>query len=263
METIQKGDIVARHSYQQDILFYVDRIIVVNNQEKIAILKGITYRVQADSPIEDLVKMQPQEVNQKIQYLDALLQKRIDQHERNQPYSRDYGWKYGKIVHLDGDKRYSLKAERYYRQLGLEAVVKNIKESRQAQMVPALLQKYKPDVIVLTGHDGMLKKGSSFHDVYNYRNSLYFIQAVQQIRKYQENYIAIFAGACQSYYEGLIEAGADFASSPARILIDFVDPLIVAEKIAITSEHHYLSIREFANELRDGERGISGIGAYG
>ena len=57
-------------------------------------------------------------------------------------------------------------------------VVKNIKESRQAQMVPALLQKYKPDVIVLTGHDGMLKKGSSFHDVYNYRNSLYFIQTL-------------------------------------------------------------------------------------
>ncbi len=30
-----------------------------------------------------------------------------------------------------------------------------------------------------------------------------------------------FAGACQSYFEALISAGANFASSPARILIDF------------------------------------------
>lgn len=263
MEKIQKGDVVARISYHKDILFYVERIIVLSNHEKIALLKGITYRVQADSPIEDLVKIEAREVKDNVEYLDTILQKRINEHEKKQILKRDYMWKSGRILHLDGDRRYSMKSEKYYKQMGLEAIVRNIRESRQPYMLPSLLQKYNPDVIVITGHDGMIKKGHSYHDVYNYRNSMYFMQSVRQIRKYQEKYIAVFAGACQSYYEGIIEAGADFASSPARILIDFIDPLIVAEKVAITAERHYLTVEEFAGELRDGTKGISGIGAYG
>lgn len=70
-------------------------------------------------------------------------------------------------------------------------------------------------------------------------------------------------GACQSYYEGLMMSGANFASSPARILIDFMDPLIVAEKIATTKEEKYVTIQDIAEELRDGQRGISGIGGKG
>ena len=70
-------------------------------------------------------------------------------------------------------------------------------------------------------------------------------------------------GACQSYYEAIIEAGANFASSPARILIDFKDPLIVAEQIAKTDSDKYLSIERIKNLLRDGERGVSGIGTMG
>jgi len=263
MREIRKGDIVARISYQKDILFYVDTILTLTNQEKIAILKGITYRVQADSPIEDLVKIEAKEAKDTIAYLDTLLQNRIDRHEQKQYGKRDFIWKYGRVLHLDGDRRYSFKAERYYKQMGLEAIVRNIRESSQPYMLPNLLQRYKPDVIVITGHDGMIKKGRSYHDIYNYRNSRYFIQSVQQVRKFQEKDIAIFAGACQSYYEGIIEAGADFASSPARILIDFVDPLIVAEKIATAYEKRYVTIDAIEGELRDGKRGIGGIGAYG
>ena len=58
-------------------------------------------------------------------------------------------------------------------------------------------------------------------------------------------------------------AGADFASSPGRILIDFVDPLIVAEKIAITEEYRFVSSYEIAKEIKEGAKGISGIGARG
>ena len=64
-------------------------------------------------------------------------------------------------------------------------------------------------------------------------------------------------------YEALIEAGANFASSPARILIDFIDPLIVAEKIAVTERYKYITIEDIENELRDGKQGVSGIGANG
>ena len=55
-------------------------------------------------------------------------------------------------------------------------------------------------------------------------------------------------------------AGADFASSPGRILIDFVDPLIVAEKIATTEENRFITGNEISREIKEGIKGISGIG---
>lgn len=100
--------------------------------------------------------------------------------------------------------------------------------------------------------------------MYNYKNSKYFIKCVKNAREFDSaNNLAIFAGACQSYYEGLILAGANFASSPARILIDFVDPLVVAETIATADSSRFITIRDFEDKLRDGQRGISGIGAKG
>lgn len=104
----------------------------------------------------------------------------------------------------------------------------------------------------------MIKAGKSFEDIYNYRNSRYFAQTVKNARRDINNKnLVIFAGACQSYYEALIQAGANFASSPARILIDFVDPLVVAEKIATTDSNKFLTIYDIENDLRDGERGIN------
>lgn len=110
----------------------------------------------------------------------------------------------------------------------------------------------------------MIKKGTKFNDILNYRNSAYFIKAVEEARKQsQRSDLVIFAGACQSYYEGIMMAGANFASSPARILIDFMDPLIVAEKIATTNKENFVTIKDIENELRDGQRGVSGIGGRG
>lgn len=105
---------------------------------------------------------------------------------------------------------------------------------------------------------GMLKSGRSYEDIFNYRNSRYFAQTVKNVRKNPKNKdLVIFAGACQSYYEALIYAGANFASSPARILIDFVDPLVVAQKIATTESDKYITIYDIKDDLRDGERGIN------
>lgn len=70
-------------------------------------------------------------------------------------------------------------------------------------------------------------------------------------------------GACQSYYEAIMSAGANFASSPARIMIDFIDPLVVAQRIATTDNTKYLTIRDIRDELRDGEEGVSGVGTMG
>lgn len=70
-------------------------------------------------------------------------------------------------------------------------------------------------------------------------------------------------GACESFFEALIDAGADFASSPGRILIDYVDPLIVAKKIAVTDKNTFVSGYEISKLIKEGEKGISGVGAMG
>ena len=65
----------------------------------------------------------------------------------------------GRILHLDGDAKYAEKSAKYYKKLGLHAVVKNIPEFDQPKVIKSLLSKYKPDIVVITGHDKMLKKG--------------------------------------------------------------------------------------------------------
>ena len=147
----------------------------------------------------------------------------------------------------------------------LNVIVKNIAENKQPRFVKVLVQRYRPDILVITGHDGMIKNGTGYQDIYNYRNSAYFVKSVQEARSlnYEGKDLVIFAGACQSYYEAIMEAGANFASSPARILIDFMDPLIVAQTIATTESTKYVTIKDMENDLRDGIKGVNGIGAMG
>ena len=111
----------------------------------------------------------------------------------------------------------------------------------------------------------MIKTGTKYRDLANYRNSKYFAQAVIEARKIipTSNKLAIFAGACQSFFEAIMASGANFASSPGRILIDFMDPLIVAEKIAITEKNKFVTINDIVNDLRDGRNSIDGSGVMG
>ena len=111
----------------------------------------------------------------------------------------------------------------------------------------------------------MIKNNTGYNDIYNYRNSSYFIEAVKIAREWEKERgnLVIFAGACQSFFEAIMYSGADFASSPARVLIDFVDPLVVAGKLAITDKNRYVTIQEIAPNLKEGTRGIGGVGAYG
>lgn len=232
-----------------------------NANETYAILKGLTIRIKADSPLSDLELIEKDKVSTCINKLENRIMAQLVKYEKQK--RRTYI--YGKVLHLDGDSRYTQKSIRYYKEIGINAIVKNVQESKQPIVVRNLLERYKPDVLVITGHDGMIKSGTGYNDIYNYRNSAYFIKTVKLARNWENHTgnLAIFAGACQSYYEAIIEAGANFASSPARILIDFVDPLIVAENIAFADKTRYVTIRDFEGELRDGQKGISGIGSMG
>lgn len=277
MNDIKKGDIVVRKSYGKDIIFRV--INILNKpEEKIAVLNGVIERIEADSKIADLELVDKQKVKDILRKMDSKIENRIEK-SKQQWEDRNYRIGVvtnqarakekiitGKILHLDGDRKYSEKSYRYYRKLGLNAIVKYIPEYRQPRVVYQLLESYNPDILVITGHDGMIKRGMRYNDIYNYRNSRYFIETVKEARKYDKQKgkkLVIFAGACQSYFEAIISAGANFASSPARILIDFLDPLVVAEKIALTEKYKYITIDDIAYELRDGRDGIGGIGANG
>ena len=275
MNKIKKGDIVGRISYGKDIIFVVKKIIRLDNGKKLAILKGITERIEATSYLDDLCPVQKEIIENNLRSLEFKLERRIEAKKKNDSkykntieYNKRTKRKNitGKILHLDGDKKYSEKSLRYYNKLGLNAIVKNIPEYKQPKYVYNLLEYYKPDILVITGHDGMIKKESGYNDIYNYRNSKHFVNTVKEARRYDEENkknLVIFAGACQSYYEALIMAGANFASSPARILIDFLDPLIVAENIAIADNYKYITIDDISNELRDGKKGVGGVGANG
>lgn len=231
-------------------------------------LSGLTVRIQADSDVNDLELIDTKQVEKHLRTMEETVEKRIKTREELLKNNEDVREKTiihtGRILHIDGDKKYSEKSNIYYKKVGLNAIVKNIPERKQPAFVGSLVRKYRPEILVITGHDGMIKKGKNFTDIYNYRNSSYFIKAVEEARKNNtRDDLVIFAGACQSYYEGIMMAGANFASSPARILIDFMDPIIVAEKIAVTDERRFVTIKDIENELRDGQRGVSGTGGNG
>ena len=148
LKIIKTGDIVARKSYNQDVIFIVD--LVIDN--KIAILTGITTRLKADSHIDDLEIISKKEIHNIYKKIDEKIDKVSNKANEKS------GWlkrsskitRTGKILHLDGDRRYSEKSKAYYQKMGLNAVVRNITESRQASMVNKLIEQYKPDILIVT-----------------------------------------------------------------------------------------------------------------
>jgi len=161
MNNIKKGDIVVRKSYNKDVIFRVTNIIKNKNRE-IAILRGVTERVEADSDLSDLEIIEREQLIIKMKELDDKLNRRV---ERNIRIEKDNNYKIGvltnskrvkekiitgKILHLDGDRKYSEKAYRYYRKLSLNAVVKYIPEYRQPRVIYNLLKIYNPDILVIT-----------------------------------------------------------------------------------------------------------------
>lgn len=169
MKSIKIGDVVGRKSYKKDIIFRVKNIINTE-KESIAILTGVTKRVEADSNLDDLELIEKDRVRKEMEEIDSKIQTRVSEAKIanvDENYiigiltqSRKSQEKLitGKILHLDGDKKYSERSYRYYRRLGLNAIVKNIPEYKQPKEVYSLLQMYKPDILVITGHDRNDKK---------------------------------------------------------------------------------------------------------
>ena len=150
MQEIKKGDIVSRNSYGNDIIFSVKRIIKLVNKKEIAILKGIDVRVEADAPLEDLKIVSKEELGLREKKLEEKIMKRIEKERILKENRRKEIVYTGRILHLDGDKKYSEKSMMYYKKMGLNAIVRNVPENKQAKSVYRLLQIYNPDILVIT-----------------------------------------------------------------------------------------------------------------
>lgn len=247
---IKIGDFVTRKSYDNDIIFKV-----INIKKDIYYLKGMDVRLFADSILEDLIKIEKDKVKEEDIPLD------ID----NISNRSSYFYLPAKILHIDGDSEYLKRCLNYYEKANIYAIGKRIDENNVADEIYDLLENYKPDIVIITGHDAFIRKNKNINDIRNYKNSLNFVNAVKIARKYEKSHdrLIIIAGACQSDYEELIKAGANFASSPKRINIHALDPAIIATTLALTERNKEVNLIDMLNKTKYGEDGIGGLKCNG
>ena len=273
------GSIVVRRSYDKDITFKIIDIKEENGVKKY-ILKGINIRIIADSLGDDLEKVEGDYVGEQDKILNSRVSKaiknaislrgdvltRINKSSKENNSCKDLMFgRPGRILHIDGDSEYMETCLKVYKQLSLDAVGKAIPEKEQAKVIVDLVKQFKPDIVVLTGHDGVLRRTNDYLDVNSYRNSKYYMDSVKELRNYNSSYdeLVIFAGACQSCYECMLDAGANFASSPNRVLIHCLDPVFVCEKIAYTRIDEVVNITDVIENTITGIKGIGGLQTRG
>ena len=244
---IKKGDYVTRNSYGNDTVFKV-----INIENDIVYLKGVEVRLYADAKITDLKieeDIKEDETIDEVDIKDELLMR------------GDYFYLPAKVLHIDGDEDYLNRCLKFYKKNGILAIGKKINEKNVYEQIPLLLKEYKPDIVIITGHDAYFSKKSDINDINNYKNSAYFIKAVKACRRYEKSHekLVIIAGACQSNYEELIKAGANFASSPKRVNIHALDPAIIASTISLTERNKEIDLKKLLEKTKYKEEGMGGI----
>ncbi len=243
------GDLVTRNSYGNDVVFKIAKI-----DGDIVILKGINMRLIADAAFEDLKMYDNEDVEDEKSFLDRL--ETTVSLDRN-----DYFYLPGKILHIDSDPEYLSRCLDYYKKINIWAMGINEREEKIADHIIEWLKEYKPNIVVITGHDAYNKRKGDVDDISAYKSSLYFANAVKKAREYESSHekLIIIAGACGSYYEELIKAGANFASSPKRINIHALDPAIVAAKMSLSNINKDIDLKDILERTKYGKDGIGGI----
>jgi len=226
---MQIGDIVVRKSYNKDVTFKVIDIKEKSGR-RIVILKGINIRIIADAYIEDLdiaeedsgsqdkiLNTRVNEAIKKAMVLRAGLRDKVEKAPKLKAKNELVFGRPGKILHVDGDSEYMETCLKVYKQLSLDAVGRAISEKDQPNVIVDLVKEVKPDIVVLTGHDSVVKDPKDYLDLDNYRNSRYYLESVKNLRNYNSSYdeLVIFAGACQSCYEMILDVGAN--NTPLRL----------------------------------------------
>ncbi|ABR32576.1 MULTISPECIES: sporulation peptidase YabG [Clostridium] len=271
------GDIVVRKSYNKDITFKIIDIKDSGGKYNI-ILKGINIRIIADASLDDLemaeedtgsqdkiLNTRVNEAIKKAMILRGDLRDKVEKSPKIKTKNELMFGRPGKILHVDGDSEYMETCLKVYKQLSLDAVGRAIAEKDQPEVIVDLVKEIKPDIVVLTGHDSVLREPRDYLNLDNYRNSRYYLESVKNLRNYNSSYdeLVIFAGACQSCYERILDVGANFASSPNRVLIHCLDPVFVCEKIAYTRIDKVVSITDVIENTITGIKGVGGLQTRG
>lgn len=245
---IKKGDLVTRNSYKNDMLFKV-----VNVRGEVCYLKGIDVRLYADSDIKDL-KLATEEEQEKLKI-------EVEDSDEDDLNRSEFFYLPGKILHIDGDNDYLQRCLDYYKKHHVYAIGKKLSEVDIPFRIRNLLDEYQPDIVIITGHDAYYQKKGNMEDIRNYKNTENFIRAVKECRKYEKSHekLVIIAGACQSNYEELIKAGANFASSPKRVNIHCLDPAIIATHISLTERNKEVDLIPLLEKTKYGKDGMGGL----
>ena len=245
------GDFVTRESHENDTVFKI-----VDIEDEIAYLKGVNVRLIADSKIDDLRKFEKVD---SLQQEDRQLLDRVN--EMINLDRGEYFYLPGKILHIDADQDYLKRCMMFYKKINVRAYGIKLKEDEICLEIEKYLNQYKPDIVVITGHDAYNKHLGKEDELSSYRNSKNFINAITAARQYEKSQdkLIIIAGACQSFYEELIKAGANFASSPKRINIHALDPAIIATDIALTERNKTIDLVSILGKTKYGTNGIGGI----
>ncbi|KKB35300.1 sporulation peptidase YabG [Bacillus thermotolerans] len=277
--TIRIDSIVSRPSYGNDILFRVTDI-KETDEGKIAILSGEEYRLIADAPFSDLIEVKPEEqermmraTKKKEEQSLHLFRQELELIREKQEYRATNGYRTendvfqipGRVLHMDGDSNYLKKCLDAYEKIGLPVYGVHCQEEEMPKKIGALLEEYRPDILIITGHDSYSKTKGNKEDLEAYRHSKYFVQTVRLARRKFSHLdqLVIFAGACQSHFESLIRAGANFASSPSRVNIHALDPVYISAKIGFTPFNEMVDVREVLRNTLTGGKGLGGIETKG
>lgn len=267
MSAFTIGDIVKRKSYGGDIYFKIVDVVNDDNKGPVYVLRGLLYRLQADSRAEDLVRPSSSEVDSHVrsEFTKARRQAHptglsLGAYLINRLVTRP-----GRILHIDSSGEFLDKCLNFYSKAGIKSIGKLAPERKQPEYVRYLLEKHQPDILIVTGHDSLKKNAPTLHSLDSYRNSSYFVECVREARKYQPDYdrLCVFAGACQSYYEAIMDAGANFASSPGRVFINALDPAFVAERVSLTETSKKVTPGEISQITISGRKGIWGVDTKG
>ncbi|MEW9052954.1 MAG: sporulation peptidase YabG [Neobacillus sp.] len=276
---IKLMDLVGRRKYNCDILFRVIDIQEMNGQ-KLVVLYGADIRLVADAPYDDLVVInqnQRSKITEEYRTLEEqsyrLFAQDIDLIKQRQEYeatggyvkSSNYFQIPGKVLHLDGDAAYLEKCMTLYEKIGVPVTGIHCNEKEMPNQIGKLIDRFRPDIIVITGHDAYSKAKGKMNDINAYRHSKHFVQTVKEARKKipHLDQLVIFAGACQSHFESLIYAGANFASSPSRINIHALDPVYIVAKISFTPFMERINVWDVLRNTLTGEKGLGGIETRG
>jgi spore coat assemly protein len=276
---IKLMDIVARRSYNCDILFRVTDIYEKNGQ-KFAVLYGEDFRLVADSPYDDLLVINPNErikLTEEYRTIEEqsfrLFAQDVDLLKQRQEYEVSGGYAKttnyfqipGKVLHLDGDPAYLKKCLTLYEKVGVPVFGIHCNEKEMSARIGQLLDYYRPDILVITGHDAYSKAKGKINDINAYRHSKHFVETVMEARRKVPHLdqLVIFAGACQSHFESLIQAGANFASSPSRINIHALDPVYIVAKISFTPFMERINVWDVLRNTLTGEKGLGGLETKG